>query len=294
MKKKDIIVVIGSTGFIGKNISETLKNKREYKLVNISSKDCNLLNITEVKNILQTIQPQYIVNAAFIGVDSSREYSDEYFYNNLKIVTNIINASRELKFLKKLIFLGSGLEYGDSKIAISEKKNSQPKNMYAIIKSVTSQVSLHLARKFELPLIVLKPFNLYGPYDTKGLFFYIISSIFKKKQITLSKGEQIRDYLYINDLAEIIYSCIKKSHEIPNYESYNVGSGTKLQLKNVYKTIFNLMNFSGQVHYKSYAPNDYMMQTADSRKLKKIITFPKQHGLEEGLKETIKWIKLHD
>lgn len=284
------ILIFGSTGFIGKNITAALLNE-SYDVIAPNRHDCNLLEIKSVQRIVKVHQPDIIINTAFTGVNSNIHYSHDYVFDNLTIITNILQSSKEAKQLKKLIHFGSGLEYGNSKKAISEKKQLEPLNTYASVKAISTLLTLDLARTFKLPLIVLRPFNVYGEYDNKSVIYYIIKSIVNKTAFSITRGEQIRDYLYIRDVTAIILQILNNYQRFNDGQVYNISSNHPRKLKEIFTTIFSLMKYTAKPTYKEYAEHEYMNQIGDNSKLKKIISLPELTSLQEGLKNTIEWVK---
>ncbi len=285
------VLLLGSNGFIGSNLKSYFFKKKSFRIICLTRKECNLLNLIQTKHVIEQIQPNYIINAAYIGVNSSIKYSNTYVFNNLKIVSNILRASVNLPSLNKVFFFGSSLEYGDSKKLMNEELPSKPKNIYAATKSLGTILALALARELRIPLVILRPFNLYGKHDNKSVIYYVISSILKNSQFQVTKGEQIRDYLYIEDFANIIYQVIKKSDSFENYQIYNIASGKQLTLSNIFNAIFSLMSYKEIPQTKKYNTNEYMTQIADIHKLKKIIKLDHLTSLNRGLLKTISWVK---
>ncbi len=288
MKK---ILLFGSSGFIGRNIKEYFLKQEGYIVTGPSRMACDLLNYFQTRQVITKLQPDFIINAAYIGVDSGVKYSNEYVFNNLKIVTNILRGSTQVPNLKKMLFFGSGLEYGDSKNPISENHSLNPKNIYATTKAINTLLSLSLANELNLPLVIFRPFNLYGKYDTKSVIYYIISSILENKKFYITKGGQKRDYLFINDLIKIIYNFVEDYSSFENYQIYNIASGKPVQLSTIYKIIFNAMQFNGDSKFREYHKNDYWHQVANISKLKRLIRLDRFTELKEGLQKTIVWIK---
>ncbi len=288
------VLLLGSNGFIGSNLKAYFLKKKGFRVICPTRKECNLLNFFQTKLVIEQIQPNYIINAAYIGVNSSIKYSNSYVFNNLKIVTNILRAAKKVKVLKKVLFFGSSLEYGDSKKLIHEELPSKPKNIYAATKSLGTILALSLARELRIPLVILRPFNLYGKHDNKSVIYYVISSILKNSQFQITKGEQIRDYLYIEDFVNIIYQVIKKSDSFENYQIYNIASGKQVTLSTIFNTIFSLMSYKRIPQTKKYNTNEYMTQIADIRKLEKIIKLDHLTPFNQGLLKTISWVKSID
>ena len=285
--KNHKIVIFGETGFIGRNLKEYLSQKKDIKLVSVEGLD--LLKIKKTESFLKKAKPSVIINLAFIGVNSGTKYSKKYLGDNLKIAENILKASVGIKELQKIIFLGSSLEYGDSRYPINEKSELNPKNPYAKVKSATILKSLGFAKKNRLPLMVLRPFNLYGPYDEKSVIYILIKNLLENKSIKLTKGEQIRDYLYIKDFAKIVYDIVRNLGKFENLEIYNVGSSIPVKLSDIFNEVFRHLNKKPKYEIISYRQNEYMSHVANTQKIKKIIRLSDLTPLSEGIRATVKW-----
>ena len=285
------ILLFGSTGFIGEAIATYLKRKKNIHLITPTRTECNLLSYKSVKPYLDTINPDYVINAAYIEVNSNVKPTKKYLSDNLKISTNILKGCKKQKNIREIIYFGSGLEYGDSDEPIDEKHSTNPKNYYAKTKAIQSETSLRLAKKLRLPIILIKPFNLYGPYDTKSVFYYVIKAILEKKEFSITKGEQMRDILYIEDLVRLIEKIINKGETIRSGEVINVGFGKGVLLKDVVNEIIKLTNYKGIMGFRQYRPNEYFSQVANIDKAKYLFDWEPKTSLEEGLKKTIRWIK---
>ena len=284
------VLLFGASGFIGKNLVESLKNNRHFSVTSLTKKDCNLLKAEEILRIINKSLPDFIINAAYIGVNSNIDFHEDYLFENLKITANILKASAENEKLKKVLFFGSGLEYGDSSIPISEDKALQPQNIYAGIKAANSILAQSLAKHWEVPLVILKPFNLYGPHDTKSVVYLLVNTIKQDRKAVLTAGEQVRDYLYIEDFCELIIKILEDHENLRNFETYNIGSGKPIKLKNVFDTIFKIMGAGTKYKTRPYRANDYMYQVADIKKIQGKISWKPKTDIEEGLKKTIEWI----
>lgn len=289
MKK---ILLFGSSGFIGTNLKLYFQNNQTYKLIIPLVKNKDILSSREIKKVIKKISPDFIINAAYYGgVSSSIHFSRVNINKNLGIIQAILEGSRRISSLKKIIFFGSSLEYADSKAPLKETDPIGPKNTYAAIKSVSTLLSLALARELDLPLILIRPFNLYGPYDRKSVIYYLIKAIINRKPFQITKGGQIRDYLFIEDFVKIIAGVIENYQKFKNYEIYNIGSGKPTKLKTVFSLIFQLTNFKGKIKYTVNNQNEYWHQVADIEKIKNQIKLNSPIPLILGLKKTLAWFK---
>ncbi len=284
------ILLLGATGFIGKNIVD-FHFPKPYTLLSVSSKQCNLLSADETKKLVQKIKPQFIIDAAYSGVDSNLPFSKKYLSTNLEMTSNIITACRDEKSIKKVFFIGSGLEYGDRNQPITEDTPINPKNMYATIKAINSLLAVNLAREYDVPLVLLRVFNLYGKYDTKGVVYRLIEAIVENKKVIITEGKQIRDYLYIEDFTHILFTLLENQQKISPFEVINIGSGVPLKMRDLFKIVFTITAKKNAISYIPYRPNDYFHNVANITRLQKMTTPVSITPLEEGLKKTVTWVE---
>ncbi len=284
------IILFGSNGFIGENIYKYFSKIKEYQVYAPSRKECDLLKTKKVKDYIKKINPEIIINAAYIEVNSNVKPTRKYLNENLKIPLNILKASKNYKNIKRIIFFGSGLEYGDSKKPIDENHKVNPKNYYAYTKVICSQESFKYAKKFNLPLILIRPFNLYGPFDNKSVIHYLIKSTLENKEISATTGEQIRDFMYIEDLINLMEKVVINEN-IKNLEIFNAGFGKGISLKNVTKNICKINKFKKKIKILPYRKNEYFYQIANINKAKKLLKWEPKTTFKIGIKKTIDWIK---
>lgn len=285
------ILLFGATGFIGANIHQLLATTKQHTAFAPKLSECNLLHARAVNELVSDMQPEIIINAAFNGVNSKLEYTDTYLFENTSIVTNILHGAQYSKRLKKVIHFGSSLEYGDSDGPISEVNLLDPKNTYATIKAMHTLLVRTLGHNLGVPTVILRPFNLYGEFDRKSVIFYVINSILQKKAVKVTRGEQVRDYLYAGDLLKIFAQILREVDTLPDGEIFNICSGKPIKLADLFKTTFALMKYSYGQEYLPNPTTEYWHQVGDPAKLKKFINYPQLTHLKSGLQNTIDWIR---
>lgn len=284
------VLLFGKNGFVGENIIAAFV-KQNIPILTPTQSECNLLSQQSVEKYISNTNPNIIINAAFIGVNSKLMYSKKYLDDNLLIIANIVRAGVNKKSIKKIFHLGSSLEYGPGKKTISENSLVAPQNMYGTVKAITTLLALGLAREQGVPLTVVRPFNLYGPFDTKSVVYYVIKSILSSHRFAITKGEQVRDYLYCPDFAEIVYRMSASYSRFEDNKTYNICSGKPTTLHEIFSQIFKKLNYHYSREYLPYSNNEYWRQVGNNGRIKKLITFPKLTSLNDGIGQTIDWVK---
>lgn len=287
-----IFLLFGANGFVGHNLFDYYHEKKDILLIAPKRAECDVLKLSEVKAFIKKHQPDVVINAAYIGVDSTVKVTKKYLSDNTKIPLNILKACKGIISVKRIIFYGSGLEYGDSKIPILETHSLHPKNYYAETKAITSKASIALAKELKLPLVLIRAFNIYGPYDSKGVIDYMIKSTLAKKTLALTKGDQLRDFIYIGDLVNITDKIINYNGTFAHGEIFNAGFGKGVLLKDIVSEICKQTQYTLPIAVKEYRPNEYFSQTADIQKAKKLLDWQPETGIEEGIKKTITAVRL--
>ncbi len=144
------LMIIGATGYVGSHLVKYFKSKGWEVYI----KRCELKKQEEIEKVILHFQPDFIINCAFKGVGSHCQYSKEYVIDNLIIFLNFMEACRKGKNLKKIIVIGSVLE-------------NTRKSIYANVKFINSLVGHFIAKKYNLPLLIIKANRLYEPIDIK-------------------------------------------------------------------------------------------------------------------------------
>lgn len=288
MKK---IILFGSNGFIGSNIKHLLLENKNFKLVSISSSICDLTSIKNVSDLINQEKPQVIINAAFKGVSANISFSTDYIFENTLMVTNILEACRGQEGIEKIIHFGSCTEYGDSDFPISEEFSLAPKNIYGTAKAISSLSALQLSHEYGLPLIILRPFYLYGPGDDKSVLYYLMDALVKNKTFSLTAGAQIRDYMYIVDLAKIIITMLESINVLKGGGIYNIGTGQGIRLGDVFSKVFEIFGKIPNYNTRDYSKYEYFSQVADNHKIKSLINIDGFTRLDEGIKAAFEWVR---
>ncbi|MBU0618602.1 NAD-dependent epimerase/dehydratase family protein [Patescibacteria group bacterium] len=278
IKNKLKILLLGSGGFVGKNILEQLRTK--YRFYTPRSKTLDLANSQAVNNYFKKRQFDVVINLAVFG--GSRKTADlsQVIDINLRFFFNLMHNR---KSFKKLIHFGSGAEYG-KQLPIKQAKESNfsqhiPADYYGFYKYVCSKYLENYQGNF----VCLRPFGIYGKYEDHSIRFIsnaICKSMFNLP-ITMNQNVYF-DYLYINDLVKIVDYFI--THQA-KHKFYNVCTGKRISLQTIVKKIIKLNGKNLSIKIKKAGLNKEYSGN-NTRLIKEIAGF-KFTDFDQSLKELL-------
>lgn len=242
-------LITGGTGFIGTALINRLIQEKikVYSIVRFNSnreetqkKDVNYIFVEsfkedELKKKLAGLDVDMVFNLASYGVNPKDRDSHEMVTGNINVLSNLL-LSLQKSSLNRFIHIGSCSEYGapeKTAQSIDEDQRLHPQSLYGAAKAAAYIYGNTLAKILDIPFVALRLFGVYGigerPYR---LIPYIINKLMKNEPVDLTGGEQVRDFLYIEDvIGAIITAAVSK--KIIFYQPYNVCSGQGIKIREV-------------------------------------------------------------
>ena len=300
--KNKKILITGADGFIGSHLSKKLISLGANVIALVHSEDLKNLNLIkdkikliygdvtkkEIINDIIKTNPDYIFHFAAINKSDYHTNINEILETNIISTINIVESAIKIKNLKRLIFSSTFLLYGDSNYPIKENNNLNPKSNYAISKYISEEILQIYSKKYNLPITITRLFNVYGENKVDNVIFLFAKSSLKNKEIYIDgDGEQLRDFIYINDVIEALL-LIVQNNETMN-KIINVGSGKCIKIKELAEKIKELTNSSSKIIYRNFDPG--LKNSYCDNSLLKTYGWEPRVEIEEGLKKTIEWVK---
>jgi GDP-L-fucose synthase len=310
MKK---IIILGATGFIGRNLCEyfskknysvygTYNKKKFFKNKRIKFLKCNLLNKKQVDNCLKNKDIVIMAAATTSGAKDIIERPYIHVTDN-SIMNSIITRSAFDKKIPHVIFFSCTIMYHSQNRKIKEKdfnlnKKINPNYFGGAWMKIFSEKICEFYSKFKVnKYTVIRHSNIYGPHDKFDLqkshvFGATMTKVLNSNnnEITIwGKGNEKRDLLYIEDLCNFVELAIRKQKK--SYEIFNVGSGKLISVKNLAKKI------AFQAKKKIKFNFDLTKKTIRSKvslnctKANKILGWEVKNRLDSGINKTIQWYK---
>jgi len=295
----DKILITGGSGFIGKHLTEYLQ-QFDFDIYSLSiDKDindknnifCDLKDKNKIDAIFTENKFDYIIHLAAFK-DRSSQITDFYssIENNLIGSVNLFSSAIQNLKLKKIVILGTAEEYGNNDIPFNEKQRESPVSSYSFSKVCVSHLCDVFYKLYNFPFVILRPSIAYGPGQQTDMFLpSLINSLSKNLEFEMTAGEQTRDFVYVKDLVEAIYSSLINDSAIGRI--INVGDGKPLTIKEISLKVGEIMDRKNLIKFgrKDYRNNEIMNYSLDISLAKKLLNWEPKVNLEEGLKETINY-----
>ncbi|WP_208732131.1 NAD-dependent epimerase/dehydratase family protein [Leptospira perdikensis] len=296
------LLVFGGTGFIGSHIvTEGVKRGLHVTCVShkkkiqtnehLSSILADLNSTESIKSILSKESFEYIIHAGgYIDHTHYKNGGEKVIQQHLNSLYSIVSNLDRTK-LKRFIFLGSSDEYGNAKAPQMESIREKPISPYSFAKTAGSHFLQMLHKSENFPATIARLFLTYGPGQDDNRFLpMIIKGCLKDEEFPTSYGEQLRDFCYIQDTVDGIFSMLDSDEAVG--EIFNLASGRKISIRSMIDKIVQLVGkgkpIYGQVPYRV---GENMELYADITKAKEILNWEPKVSLDEGLKETIQFYK---
>lgn len=300
------VLVTGGAGFIGSHVTKLLLDQNHQVTVadNLSKGREETVDPRAAfvkldlndQSGLESILPgtdAVIHMASFIEVGESVKKPVEFTQNNIETTVKLLEAMRKTG-VKKIVFSSSACVYGTPlKIPITEDDPlGEQSNPYGLTKVTMEQFCMLYNKLYNFDVIILRYFNPYGEGEmhipeTHAIPNFIKAAL-KKEPIPLYwKGEQVRDFIYIEDLAN--------AHILPlnltGLHVYNIGTQNGVKVIDVVNKIFDILGYQVEISDLGGREGDVLSLVASNEKIKKELGWEPKVGIDGGLKRTIEFFK---
>ncbi len=209
---------------------------------------------------------------------------------NVQYTLDAVEAASRL-WCRKFVGAGSQAEYGRVEGKLNSSTPAFPENGYGIAKLCAGQMSRILCEQKQMEHIWTRILSIYGPYDgINTMIMSVIAKLMNNEKPSLTKGEQLWDYLYAKDAGYAMYLLGKKGI---SGKTYCIGSGKVMPLAQYVEVLRNCISPELPLGFGEipYAPKQVMNLCADISDLTADTGFLPQYSFEAGIKETIEWYK---
>jgi NAD dependent epimerase/dehydratase len=308
------VLVTGVGGFIGSHVAETLvqagASVRAFVRY-VSRGDYGWLE-TSPPEILEELEifrgdlanPEAVVNAvagreivlhlgALVPIPYSYRHPREFVAANVEGTLNVLEAVRR-KEIARIVHISSSEVYGTAmRVPIDEEHPLHPQSPYAATKVGADQLALSYQRSFGTPVVILRPFNTYGPRQSaRAVIPTIIAQALSREEIKLGATSPTRDFLYVADTVQGLLRCA--TAEGIEGETINLGTGVEVSIGDLAQRVLSLLGVEVPIaldEERLRPPNSEVERlVADVSKAKRLLAWKPEVSLDEGLRRTIEWL----
>ncbi|SHJ53156.1 NAD-dependent 4,6-dehydratase LegB [Desulfofundulus thermosubterraneus] len=308
------ILVTGSAGFIGSHLVEELVrqgyNVRAFVRYNARNdwswlqtvpclKDIEIYtgdvrDYDSVRNAVRGVEVIFHL-AALIGIPYSYISPLAYIKTNVEGTYNILQAARE-EGVQRVVHTSTSEVYGTARyVPINEEHPLQAQSPYAATKIAADQLALSFHRSFGLPVVVVRPFNTFGPRQSaRAVIPTIITQVLAgNRTVRLGNLNPTRDFNYIRDTVSGMITVGLSERTVG--QVVNIGSGRETSIKDLVEQIENIMGREINIEQEDArvrpAHSEVDRLLCDNRRAYELAGWSPRYTLEEGLRETIQWFR---
>ena len=312
------VLVTGADGFIGSHLVESLLEKGyevkafsyynsfntwgwldtlpKDKLREIEVFTGDIRDPNGVREAMKGVEEVFHL-AALIAIPFSYHSPDSYVYTNIKGTLNVLQAARQLETQRVLVTSTSEV-YGTAQyVPIDEKHPYQGQSPYSATKIGADRLAESFYRSFNMPISIVRPFNTFGPRQSaRAVIPTIISQLLAgKEEIKLGALTPTRDFNYVKDTASGFIAIAESDKTIG--EEINIATQQEISIGDLAQEIISQINPKAKIicDEQRLRPekSEVNRLLGSNEKIKKLTDWKQQYTFEQGIAETIEWIRAH-
>jgi nucleoside-diphosphate-sugar epimerase len=308
-KTPKTVLLTGASGFIGANMARFLVQKK-YAVHIVVRRTSNLWRLYDIKASLHihygdltdagwiqkkvaSIRPAYIFNFAQYGGYPQEKDGKKTWDTNLLGAVNLLHAAQKAG-CKRFVQIGSSSEYGKKNKPMRETDLPEPNGPYGVSKAAATLYSQYLSRESKLPVVVLRMFSIYGPWESPARLIPALSlGHLRNMTVDLAAPEIARDFVYVGDAVQACMLAATKPGI--NGKIFNICSGKQMTLADVVASANRVTKTPLSVRWGTIKGRsfDTSVWVGDPTQAKKHLGWKATTPFDAGFKKTIDWFKKH-
>ena len=307
------ILVTGAAGFLGSHLTESLVEKG-HKVKALMHYDSNnnwgwleksrfkkdiefivgdIRDFDSVYSAMQGVEEVFHL-AALIGIPYSYLSPLAYIKTNIEGTYNVLQSAKLLK-TKNIVITSTSETYGSAQyVPIDEQHPKVGQSPYSATKIGADSIAVSFFRSFNMPVKIVRPFNIYGPRQSARAIIPTIGIqiLNGSKKIKLGNLNAKRDLTFVKDTVEGFIEISK--NEIFNGDSVNIGMNQEISVGDLVNKISEILSqkieiINDKVRFRP-KKSEVDRLICDNSKLTKYTNWKPNYDLDKGLRETLKWI----
>ncbi|MBX5477535.1 MAG: NAD-dependent epimerase/dehydratase family protein [Pyrinomonas methylaliphatogenes] len=301
-------LITGGAGFIGANIVRrlALSGARLHLIVRpqtdlwrlsdvrdrVTVHKVDLLDGEGLRRMVRTIRPTIIFHLAMpSGHPRTAAERLESLQVGILATAHLLEAAMEIG-AQRFIHFGSSLEYGRYDRPIKEVDHLSPVTDRGMAKATASMLAEFYARWHGIPVVILRPFSVYGPFENPNRFIpTLLRAAMTGEEVRLTAPSYRHDFIFVEDVVEA--SLRAAELQVQSGEAFNLGTGTQWTNEEVAALVEQVTGRALRLQIGARPPNppDTSCWVADIEKARRLLGWEPFHDLSSGLKRTWRWMQ---
>jgi UDP-glucose 4-epimerase len=305
-------LVTGAAGFIGRSIAAALLSRGDtVRGVDsfIAGKRSNLVGLEGMEFIEGNLADPAACAKACAGIEIvfheaalasvPRSVADPVGtnVNCVDATLNVLVAARDAG-VRRVVYAGSSSAYGDTPtLPKREDMLPDPISPYAVAKLAGEHYLRSFTRVYGLETVVLRYFNVFGPYQDPTSHYSGVLAIFCRKMLAEEQptiygdGEQSRDFTYIDNVVQANLLAADAAAEKVSGQMMNMATGKRITLNETFEILCDLTGYKGKPAYVEERAGDIRDSLADISLAQKLLGYEPVVDFREGLRRTVEWYR---
>ena len=302
------ILVTGGAGFIASHITDAFieaghevvvvdnlsTGKEQYVNAQAKFVKADITDKETIQRIIMDEKPEVLdLHAAHIQVGYSVVNPQFDAENNIIALLNIMEAAKEVKTVRKVIFAATGgAMYGNKQTPFDETMKEQPLSPYGISKRAGELYLNYYYELYGIPFISLRYSNVYGPrqnaHGESGVVAIFAEMLMQGKVPVINgDGSHTRDYVYVEDVVKANLLALNTEF----VGELNIGTETEVSTNEVFEVVTRELGLSVEKQYGAPRPGEQVTSSLSYAKAKEILGWVPSVGFEEGVRRVAEWYK---
>jgi UDP-glucose 4-epimerase len=314
--KNKTIFITGGAGFIANTLISRLIDENKVIAFDNFARDTLSSspygahkNLTIVKGdvldpglLLQSMRGADIVihAAAIAGIDTVIKRPVQTMRVNMIGTANVLEAAKELKIPDRVVDFSTSEVFGSMAFRASEEQNTvagsagEARWTYAVSKLAGEHLAMAYFKEYQLPVVSVRPFNVYGPGQTgEGAIQIFIKHALKNEDLHIDgDGNQIRAWCFVDDFVDGLMRCIENPKALG--QSFNIGNARAvITILGLAHTVCRMLNSKSRIVHDPPLSADVELRIPSVKKAEELLGFKAKVDLEDGILRTAEWYRNH-
>lgn len=250
-------------------------------------------DLSPIMTIIKEFKPDYVVNFAAQGMVAESWQKPEHWYQTNVVATiKLHDQLRKCDFLKKYVHISTPEVYGTCEGVVKENTSYNPSTPYAVSRAATDMSLMGFHKAYNFPVTFTRAVNVYGPGQQlyriipRTILFFLIG---RKLQLH-GGGASVRSFIHIHDVAD---GTLRVARQAPPGEIYHFSTSRNISIRSLVELIAKQLNidFDKNVDIVGERLGKDAAYLLDSTKAWETLGWQHQISLEQGIEETIAWVR---